>query len=411
MSATIATKDQNAKVAIRTVHGALHLSADQAANQHIPSVEVVRSFSPATLGSWSTYSQWMLDPNSCPDHVDRITLVLQLAAATKTGGTYIYNSADASFMSKSIEVRIGAELIWTGYPEATFVNELLHNTNEQKAKLLPAAGQASIATRKTNTAAGQTLYIDIPIPFILKEGWFTKSQAAPLDVKVFHADLTSIVFTDGSAPVMPITAASLLVSGHSFQAQASLGALVANQRKLGSVDTRYLDVVQTSQALLSGATTAVVNLQAFSGLFDHIVFHIRAQSSISTVNGNTQDAFLPITSYNVKDAGGGLIVPEMPSAYLLGPYLSRYVTGDATDVSSGLGLTQRNVYGVFFGSAPEDAMRRGHGHGFYKFSTMEKLNLTFPTLAANSVIDVIGYQWANLSANASGILKKTMVSA
>ena len=317
-----------------------------------------------------------------------------------------------NWLSRLIEVSIGPELIQSIYPENGFTQNLLHLNNETKAKVLPAAGNLALATRQSHTAAGQTLYMDLPISFIQKYGWLTKSHAAPLRIRIYHADLTTIVDTDGTAPVMSISAQSLNVAGRSFQHQASLGAVVAAQRKLGRVDTRVLDVIQQQTALASGSSVYTVQLQSFVGVFDHITFVVRASSSVSTALGNAPDNFVAVSSYNMKDSGGNMLVPEITSAYALGPYLGSYVTGDATDIYSGLGVTQRNIYTIFWGSRPEESLRKGTGHGYSKLTGLEKLQVTFPSaIGSNYVIDVIGYVWANVSADANGNVKKTLVSA
>jgi len=118
-----------------------------------------------------------------------------------------------------------------------------------------------------------------------------------------------------------------------------------------------------------------------------------------------------IQSFNVKDSGGNLIVPELTSAYNLGPYLDKFVKGDATDVASGLGSVQKYVYSVFFGSRPEDAIRKGTQHGYFKMTGLEKLQITFSSaIGSNYQVDVIGFPWANLSADANGIIKKSLVT-
>ena len=411
MSSQIATKDGHSRVSIKTVHGSLNLPADQAATQHVPSTEWVRTYTPNTVGSWSTYSEFLLDPNALPDTIDTVTLVMQLSAATKSGGTVISTVGDAHFLSRLIEVSVGSELISSIYPEAGYLRSILHVPTETKTKLMPAAGNAAVATRRTNTAAGQTLAVDIPIPFILKGGYLAKSQAAPLRIKVYHANLTDIVQTDGTAPVMNISALSLNISGRSFQSQAALGAVVNTQRKLGRVDQRYLDPVQMQVALASGSAQFTVQLQSLVGLFDHVLFVVRAASSVSTALANDPTAFVAVQSYNLKDSGGNVIVPEITSAYALGPMLAKYVSGDATDIASGLGTVQKNVYSMFFGSRPEKSLSAGLGYGYVKLTGLERLQITFSSaLSAAHVVDIVAYQLANLSADAVGTIKKTVVA-
>ena len=110
-------------------------------------------------------------------------------------------------------------------------------------------------------------------------------------------------------------------------------------------------------------------------------------------------------------AGGDVIVPEITHAYALGPLLAKYVTGDATDIASGLGTVQKNVYSMWFSSKPEDGIFKGHSTGFVRLTGLERLTVTFASaLSADYVIDVIGYQFANMSNDAVGNVKRTVVS-
>ena len=410
MSHAVATKDANARVTIKSQAGPVNLPEYQAKTMMIGTTEQIRVFTPNTVGSWSTYSEFLIAPDAAPDHIDKLTLVTTLSAATATGSTYVNLVGDASWLNRLVEVSIGSELLWSGYPEASFVKSLLHHDNEFKVKTLAASGNLALATRKTNTAAGQTLALDLPVPFILRYGWLSKNHAAPLRVKVYHADLTSILATDGTAPVMTISSLTLNVSGRSFVSQANLAAVVNTQRKLGRVDQRYLDVVQQDVALASGSASYTIQLQSLVGNFDHVMFVIRAASSVSTALGNTPDAFVACQSYNLKDSGGNLVVPEITSAYALGPLLAKFVSGDASDVASGLGTVQRKVYGMFFGSRPEEAMEKGTSHGAFRMSGLEKLQIQFASaLSANHVVTVIGYVQANIACDAVGTVKKSLV--
>ena len=309
-----------------------------------------------------------------------------------------------------IEVSIGGELVSSLYPENGYVQSVLHQTNEKKFKIMPAAGNKLVATRKTNCAAGQTLYVNLPIPWVQKYGWFSKAHQSQIRIKIYHADLASIVDTDGTVPVIAINSVSLNVSGRQYLDQANVSALVHMQRKLGKVDERFLDVVQQQITLVSGSTNYTVQLTNFLGNFDHVVFGVRAATSIGTALGNAPDAFVAVQSYNFKDSAGNLVMPETASAYALGPYLDKFASGDGTDVSGGLATTQKYIYPLFFGSRPEEALSKGTQHGFYKMSGLDKLNLTFASaLGANYVVDVIGYVWANISADANGQVKKSLV--
>ena len=354
----------------------------------------------------------MLTPDQLPDVCDKFTLQLTLGAATKTGGTVISLVNDGSFLNRLIEVSIGSELISSLYPETTYINNVLHYPTEQKFKFLPAAGNASLSTRQTHTAAGQVLFLDLPIPFVTKYGWLSKQHAQALRIKIYHANLSDIVQTDGTAPVMSIASVTMNVSGRNYLNQSSLAAVVNTQRKLGHVDQRFLDPIQQQFSLASGSSSYTIQLTNFVGLYDHLLFVVRASSSIGTPLANAPDAFVAVQSYNLKDSAGNIVLPEIASAYALGPLLAKYVTGDASDIASGLGSVQKYVYSIFFGGRPEESLRKGTQHGFMKLDGLAKIQLTFASsLSAASVVDVVGFTWANIATDANGTVKKSLVVA
>ena len=413
MSAIVATKDSAARISVKTHTGySANLPEHQAKAQFIPAMEVIRSFSANTVGTWSSYSEVLLTPDQLPDVCDKFTLALTLGAATKTGGTVISIVNDGSFLNRLIEVSIGSELISSLYPETTYLNNILHNDTESKFKFLPAAGNAAVATRRTNTAAGQTLFLDLPLPFVQKYGWLSKQHAQALRIKIYHANLSDIVQTDGSAPVMAIASVTMNVSGRNYLNQSSLAAVVNTQRKLGHVDQRFLDPIQQQFSLASGSSSYTIQLTNYVGIFDHLLFVVRAASSVGTPLANAPDAFVAVQSYNLKDSAGNIVLPEIASAYALGPLLAKYVHGDATDIASGLGSVQKYVYPIFFGGRPEESLRKGTQHGFMKMDGLAKIQLTFAaSLSAAAVVDVIGFTWANLATDANGGIKKSMVVA
>ena len=411
MAAVVATKDPAARISVKTHTGySANLPEWQAKTQMVPAMEVIRSFSANTVGTWSSYSEILLTPDQLPDVCDKFTLQLTLGAATKTGGTVISLVNDGSFLNRLIEVSIGSELISSLYPETTYINNVLHYPTEQKFKFLPAAGNASLSTRQTHTAAGQVLFLDLPIPFVTKYGWLSKQHAQALRIKIYHANLSDIVQTDGTAPVMSIASVTMNVSGRNYLNQSSLAAVVNTQRKLGHVDQRFLDPIQQQFSLASGSSSYTIQLTNFVGLYDHLLFVVRASSSIGTPLANAPDAFVAVQSYNLKDSAGNIVLPEIASAYALGPLLAKYVTGDASDIASGLGSVQKYVYPIFFGGRPEESLRKGTQHGFMKLDGLAKIQLTFASsLSAASVVDVIGFTWANLATDANGTVKKSLV--
>jgi len=415
MATVLATTDAHAKVSVKTQHGALNLPAFQAHAQHIPTIEVVKQFSATTQGQWSSYSDFTLTGDQLPDLVDTITLQLSLAAGSKTGGSYVGLAADSNFLYRLVEVYIGNVLVSSLYPEHGYLESLLHYTDETKFKLMPIAGNATQTNRRSAGTAAQTLFLNLPVPWILKKtGWLARQSAAPIRLKIYHADLASVISTDGTSPSMAINSLSINVTGRMYTSQASVGALINNQKKLGSVSQRFWDPVQQQIVLASGSTAYTLQLTNLVGLFSHVWFVIRAQSSVGTPLGNTPDAFTTCVSYNLKDSAGNLLQPETLSAYSQGTLLGRYVTGNLTDIAGGLGAsgTPKVVYPLVFTSDVEKSVFEGTSHGYLRLDGLAKLTITFASsLSAAYVVDVIGYVAAQLTADSTGAISKVLVSA
>ena len=409
MASMTPTRDSFERTGLKTSQGVAHLPSHQAKNIFIPTTDVVRTYSANSTGSFSGYSEFVLDPNGLPNVVEKLTLALTLGAGTKTGGSNIALVNDGVWLNRLIEVSIGSELVSTIYPEAAYINNLVHKTPEDKFLTMVAAGNDTLAHRQTKAAAGQTLFIDLQIPFIQKYGHLAASHSAQLRIKLFHADLSAIVQTDGTAPVMAISSVALHVSGRQYQDQNNVAALVAMQRKLGKVSQRYLDVVQQQFSLASGSTSFTLQMTNLVGLFDHLYFVVRAAASTGTPLANAPDAFLACASYNLKDSAGNLLIAEMPSAYALGPYLNKYVKGDATDILSG--GVQKFVYPIFFGSRPYESITKGTAHGHIKLDGLAKLQVTFASaIQANYTIDVVARVWSDISMDSNGQVKKSILA-
>jgi len=414
MASTLATVDPQAKVQVKSPHGVVSLPAHQAHGQNIPTIEVVNQFSATTLGTWSSYSELTLQPQQLPHLVDTVTIALTLGAGSKTGGTYIALCGDANWLFKSVEVYAGANLLQTLYAENGFIQSIAHYSDEYKAKVLPAAGNATLSTRKTNTAAGQVLYYNVPVGFLIKKtGFFSGSSSGALRFRFYHQDLPTIVVTDGTVPVLPINSLTMSIAGRNYASQASAAALVANQKKMGSMSTRWWAPVQQQIVLPSGSSTYTLQLTNLVGNFSHIFFVIRAQSSVGTPLGNTPDAFLSLATYQLNDSAGNIILPSITSAYALGPLLGRYTTGDFTAPAQTLGPTGTPypVYPLFFSSDPEKALFEGVSVGSLKLDGLSRLTINFASAISSAyVVDFVGFVHQELQADATGNIKSVLVA-
>ena len=102
-----------------------------------------------------------------------------------------------------------------------------------------------------------------------------------------------------------------------------------------------------------------------------------------------------------------MILPAIPSGYALSAYMAGRVSGDGKDNDD---AAQKFIYPVWFGNRPEETLMKGTQHGLHRLDGTHKLVITFASApSAAVVVDVVGRQWANLSADASGILRKSIV--
>ena len=413
MATTVATHDVQGKISVKTAAGTVHLPSHQAQAQHIPTVEVVKQYSAQTVGTWSSYSEFSLTPDQLPNIVDSVTVVLALGAASKTGGTYVGLVADANWLFKSIEIYSGANLLSTLYAENGFIQELAHYTDEAKLKLLPAFGNATQTNRRTAATSAQTLYLNLPIPWLLKRtGWLSAQAAGALRFRLYHQDLTTVISTDGTSPAMAINSVTMNVAGRMYTNPASVGALITTQRKLGVVSERFWNPVQQQIVLASGSASYTLQLTNFVGNYSHLWFVIRAQSSVGTPLGNTPQAFVACTSYALNDSAGNVLIPTLTSGYAEGVLLGRYVTGNLTDIDGGLGPsgTPKIVYPMFFASDPEKTLFDGVSNGFLHLDGLAKLTVNFASsLGSTYVVDVVGYVASQLNSDATGAVRSVLV--
>ena len=194
--------------------------------------------------------------------------------------------------------------------------------------------------------------------------------------------------------------------------QASVGAHIANQRKLGGVATRFWDVVQQQVVCPSGSTSYVVQPTSLVGNFSHIWFVIRLQSSVGTPLANAPDLFRACASYQLNDSAGNILIPSIPSLYATNVLTGRYVTGDFTDAAGVIGPlgTPKIVYPLFFSSDPEKALFEGSSHGYLKLDGLQKLTITFASSQSNAfVVDFVGYVASQLNTDATGAVTKILV--
>ena len=101
MSASvIATRDGQARTTVKSAAGPTNLPTHQAQNAFVPTLDVVRNFQANSVGTWGTYSEFVLTPDQLVHIVEDVTLLMTFGAATKTGGVDLY----ASFRHHSVRI-------------------------------------------------------------------------------------------------------------------------------------------------------------------------------------------------------------------------------------------------------------------------------------------------------------------
>ena len=134
---------------------------------------------------------------------------------------------------------------------------------------------------------------------------------------------------------------------------------------------------------------------------------MRAAASVGTPLANDPDAFVAVATYSLQDGAGDVILPAINSAFALSSYMSKYVSGDGKDNDD---AAQKLIYPVWFSNRPEETLQKGTQHGLHRLDGTHKLVITFASApSAAVVVDIVGRLWSNLSADASGVLRKSLV--
>jgi hypothetical protein len=319
-------------------------------------------------------------------------LVTVISPVTKTGGTYArLSNAGGIFMWKRFEIWQFGELKRTVQADFVF-NNLLYNTNNDHFSFISQAIGYDVSTSNRNTAAGgaQTFAINLQRLFNL--------FAKPLDRTLINDDLeirgylqdsvVNVCQTDGTSPTFTITDTYLdleYVDPKSKIINATRQLYIDNG-KMGEpmFDVEYIQNITT---LVSGATTATINLPELKDrdVIDLQVI-IRPSASLNAVNADYTDTYTAATSWNLKSNSLYLngVQSDITSTYYQRVVLPRLKVAGENNLISGTGL--RNDFIISFAqnySNETSDFKQYSGSRLFKESDV-KLGVNFASLGANN---------------------------
>ena len=343
------------KSAVKVGSATLNLPTIQTSDNYPACHDVFKVIAPLTqTPSWGVYVDFSVD-NSSIDVLADLVLVLGVSALTTTGGTFKRFVAGVENFIDHIEITTGDQTIEWVYPESISIRNAFLKLDEQKRRLYLASGNDTSANLVTAAASAQQFFLSIPSYYNTNGGWYLKGQATPLKLRIVMRNLTDIVVTDGTLPVASITSVSLRSVGRDFDSQATNQALIQNQVKAGNYAFRYLiPVHQPKNSLVYGTTSYSINLSSLIGTFSHIFIIVRNSSSITTALSNDPNAYIPLSTFSIKNSSGSIIPAgiAMDSSYNLTYYNNMYWSGNGADVNTGLANGSKNIYSIVFSEQP-----------------------------------------------------------
>ena len=402
------------KTAVKAGGTTLTLPHDQALTppqQHEAYKLIASQSSPANAWGGATPIQFNISASDAEIIQNNgVWLRLDVGGATATGSTYVRFCNDASFwLDKADLTSAGSsDPAWsaTNLGLTTYIQNLLHNTTEQKTLVFRGTGNGTDGNRATATAAGGTYFLPINLPLSALRAGFDNSTASGWVLRIFLQSLANVIQTDGTSPSCTINGANLVLSSMMID-QAAAKATSNSLARSRPLHYRYVQPVsQSGIPLASGSTVYSQVLTAFSGMsLSHMVVVIRANSSVATSLGNAPDSFVACDHLDLKRSDGTFITSNsLPAAWLLSGALLNKISGDIGDLrTSG----PKAVYVISFGSSPESAVKFGQVSGYVQMSGSEVLTIGFASsLGSNSVVDVIGYSLQTWQASPSGTVSR-----
>lgn len=405
------------KASIKVGAGSLNLPIAQAVQDPLAR-DVIKYVNPSgQLAQFGQFMDFTISPSDL--HVlSDIVFAISVGALTGTGGTYISFVNDFSFAIQRLEISHGDSILETIYPETIYTMNLAHYKNEEKSGFLPLMGNNTVANRRAASAGPRTFYISLPTLFNVNRGFFLPSLNGNIKVRIYLDQLANVIQTDKTVPLCNIASAQLRIYGKEILDRGEVNRIVLQNRQLGSTQYNFLQkTLQSKVPLAAGQTQYNILLSGISGFVSHIFIICRANTSVNggATYSNSPDTFKGITKFTIKNNSGALITGvEYDDAFVRNLYSTYYLTGDLTDIESGLAGTSKNVYLLSFNSNIEDSIWQGTQNCGYVFNnTSETLSLTFSDsttyasgLDVASVVDVVVFTYAMCSLDGQGNLKR-----
>lgn len=391
-------------------HGkTLNLQSSQAVS--VPSLRAAWTRTPsATTPSWG--SQFVIDYK--PPAGVRITdCIVEFFVAALTGLTVSASGTAALsptfFWASKIEILINGVLTGTVYPASAFArNQLFAGFEEDRQFINNTAGDFnSHLSRATKSASAGYWYLPLGKTVLGQSGLKMVGGNTTIQLR-FTLDSLSNMYslTSGSTATgtaaAAISSATLLVREERLtESQLSYELQIARK---APIHYAYTNTLWQSNVIPASTTSTTIVLQSITGPVSHLIFMLRAGSSLSGSSNYTFDSSL--STYDILDQASSSIVGGQPVLSLFGTQLLPIRQGARTLF---LNTVQSGVYLYSFATDASRVDAEGIHLGSRHFMGSEQLKLVF-TSATASVLqcDIFAYQPSALELNGSSVKTFTL---
>ena len=358
----------------------------------------IKQITAKSAGGFGGKTVFEIDLNA--DFLGKVVLEIPLSALTVTGDTVTQAFIDflGFALCESIEVEYGTNRLPKVLMQelhAFWYDKMCHH-NEQPMVDDLVAGNKTAAQRHTLATAAQTLYIELPLFWVhyMQTYLHQHSQAQVLRISITHPSLQKLTTHAGTDGTEACTMTSPILHSFFYHVENAESNMItamhrANQGVLYSIP----DIERVNQVPVdSGATSAVVKLDNLRLPVRGLVFFLRTTTDQNSAGGNTANNYFnyqAITSFKVVSSAGDIVRSQKDvfNRKVYQPKLFDSIPGDY-------------VYVWFWDPEPSDK-KDGQGHLSLASGSGVQLELVFPALAANSVVDCFAYSH-NMVQAASG---------
>lgn len=238
-------------------------------------------------------TMWQFNTVKNCDRYERWWLIYTIAMLNVVGGTYKRCCDGFGFFNiNRVELKNGANVVQTIYPNVETYQRWMASMNiESREKLFPQAGLGFTAAQRNSRATGSQTFC-IPLDFFWRDDP-TKDPVVPaiannLTITVYLNDPTTVIQTDGTAPVAPatiITYSNIAIRTEMIHTTEPLRAYSVARVTSGSQISYLYDEIQQLLPVFIPAGTTLMNnikLDGLNGPAKHMLLLFRRASDVTT---------------------------------------------------------------------------------------------------------------------------------